>query len=112
MARNRTVEPAEVVAAMRGENKLYASEVARKFGISRVRVSQILAEHAPDLLSTRARPKVTSADTKAQAKRQSTMVSATKKALKANPTHVAAAAALGLTASGLYSRMRRLNIEA
>ncbi len=111
MARHRTVDPTEVIAVMRGEEPLFAAEAARKFGISRVRVGQILAEHAPDLLSQRARPTITPEESKAQARRQQKMAAATRKALKAHATHIAAAASLGLTASGLYSRMRRLNIE-
>lgn len=108
MARPRTVEPQEIVDAVR--NGMFGSEAARKFGVSRVRVNQILAEHAPELLKgkLKSRSKDEIKEVKA---RQRAMIAATKKALKDHPTHVAAAEALGITTSGLYSRMRRHGLD-
>lgn len=110
MARPRTVEPKDVIAKFRDGTFKYGSEAARHFGCSRVRINQILNEHAPDLIVGKVKPQ-TAAETKVVAKRQKAMIVATEKALNKHPTHTAAAEALGLTKSGLYSRMRRFGIE-
>lgn len=112
MARTPTVDPQAVVKAVRAIHPApgAAAAVAREFKLSRVRVSQILADLAPELLSSRAKPKPDDKLLKATADRQRRAIAATVKALKDNPTHAAAAKTLGLTPSGLNSRMRRFDI--
>lgn len=110
MARPRTIDPKAVIDKFRDGSFRYGSEAARHFGCSRVRINQILNEHAPDLIVGKVKPQ-TAAETKAVAKRQKVMITATERALHEHATHTAAADALGLTKSGLYSRMRRFGIE-
>ncbi len=111
MARPRTIDPTAVVGGFRDGTFKFGAEAARVFGCSRVRISQILAEYAPDLLVGKVKPR-TEGEQEVITERQRKMVSETEAALKAHQTHVAAAAALGLTPSGLYSRMRRLGLLA
>lgn len=111
MARKPTIDAKAVVKALRNGTVKNSAEAARKFGCSRVRVTQILETHAPDLLSGKARNR-TQAQARAIRARQEKSRKATVKALQDHETIVAAARALGLTASGLYNRMRRLGIEA
>lgn len=104
MARPSTVDSDEVIAYVRAGN--IAAQAARHFGISRMRVSQIIAEKAPDLSqATRVdgAPRLDAA--------QKALVQATKAALKKANTRVEAAKLLGITVSGLNSRIRRYGIE-
>ncbi|AXQ68781.1 hypothetical protein HOU00_gp344 [Caulobacter phage CcrPW] len=94
---------------MRDGTFAYAAEAARYFKCSRVRIQQILDEHAPDLRagkvsSTQATPKERKA-------REAVLRKETQAALKTTKSINEAAAVLKLTRSGLYSRMRRLGIE-
>lgn len=100
-----------VVQAFRSEEVKTGAEAARKFGCSRVRISQILGEHAPDLLPGKAKPQ-TPAEARATRDRQAKMKKKTQEAIQANPTHTLAAQALGITPSGLYNRKRRLGLTA
>jgi transcriptional regulator with GAF, ATPase, and Fis domain len=111
IGRKPKVDWKKVVRAFRAGKVKTGAEAARKFGCSRVRINQILREHAPDLLTGKFKP-VSPAQEQVIHKRQARMVKETREALDAHPTHAMAAQALGLTASGLYSRLRRLNIAA
>lgn len=108
MSRPRLVDPQEIVAAVRRDE--HQADVARKFGISRVRVNQILAEHAPEL-RTRVKAKGSKVRTQEEeaelAEQRRDMI----KFLNAHNTRADAAHNLGLTTSGLYSRLRRLGID-
>ena len=108
MSRPRTVDPMEVVAAVKRLKR--QSTVARQFGITRVRVNQILEEYAPDL---RKHPKPTVPKTRTPDQEKARLQERRDllKLLNAHNTRKQAADALGLTTSGLYSRMRRLGIE-
>lgn len=101
----------EVVAAFRDGEVKTGAEAARAFKCTRVRINQILQDYAPAFLAGKTKAANPAAD-RVLKRRQAEMVRATAAALKAHPTHAEAAQALGLTASGLYSRMRRLNIPA
>lgn len=105
MARPSTVDSDEVVAYVRAGN--IPAEAARHFGISRMRVSQIIAEKAPSLSSRRVTPVAPTQLTPQQKK----VIRETEKALKQAKTRVEAAGLLKLTVSGLNSRLRRFNIE-
>jgi transcriptional regulator with GAF, ATPase, and Fis domain len=108
MARPRRVDPSMVVEKVRGG--MFASEVARELKISRVRVGQILEEHAPDLLVGKFKRLAPSAQRQLAA-RQRKMVADTQKALAKFTTKTEAARHLGLTNSGLSSRLRRFGLE-
>ncbi len=86
------------------------STVARQFGITRVRVNQILEDHAPELRK-HPKPKTPKTLTPEQLKERAKDRRDLLKLLNAHNTRRQAAEALGLTTSGLYSRMRRLGIE-
>ena len=105
MARPRTVEPDVIVAAVVSGD--LPAEVARNFGVSRVRVSQILEQHAPHLLKRKKGPTVlTDEQIAAKAEERAKVV----EALNTHDMFKDAAASLNLTPSGLYSRMDRLGI--
>lgn len=110
MARPRVIDPMVVVQGFREGKFRFGADAAREFKCSRVRINQILNEYAPDLLPGKEKP-VVAADQRALAARQKKMRSATERALKDFPTLSTAAGSLGLTESGLTSRMRRLGIE-
>jgi len=98
----------EVVAAVQRVKR--QSTVARQFGITRVRVNQILEEYAPGLRKhpkAKAKKELTPEQEKDRAQDRRDLL----KILNAHDTRKQAADALGLTTSGLYSRMRRLGIE-
>lgn len=107
MARPRTVDPLEIVSAIRAG--MLSAEAARQFKITRVRVNQILTEHAPDLLPGKLKT-VSAEDKKAVSANRKLMIVETKQALAESDTLVDAAVMLGLTTSGLSSRIRRLRI--
>jgi transcriptional regulator with GAF, ATPase, and Fis domain len=109
VGRRPKVDWKKVVRAFRSGKVKNGAEAARLFGCSRVRINQILGEHAPDLLPGKVKP-VSASQERAVRHRQAKMRLDTADALKTHPTITLAAQALGLTSSGLYSRMRRLNI--
>ncbi|AFU88104.1 hypothetical protein CcrColossus_gp234 [Caulobacter phage CcrColossus] len=109
MPRPRTIDPQEVVTKMRDGTFAYAAEAARYFKCSRVRIQQILDEHAPDLRAGKVSS--TLATPKERKAREAALRKETQAALKSTKSINEAAAALKLTRSGLYSRMRRLGIE-
>lgn len=103
MARPSTVDSDAVVAYVRAGN--IGADAARHFGISRMRVSQIIAEKAPELSQApRHEPTTLSREQKA-------MITQTKAALAKAKSRVEAANILKLTVSGLNSRLRRYGIE-
>lgn len=107
MARPSSVDSEAVIAAVRSGT--IAAEVGRQFGITRVRVNQILKEKAPELLANKTRT-VKKSDAVLVNRRRSAAVVATEKALQKATTKKAAAEALGLTVSGLNARLRRFAI--
>jgi hypothetical protein len=111
MARTRTIDPDEVVRRFRSGEFKYGSEAARVFGCSRVRINQILHDHAPDLIMGKLKPR-TKREQSELAKRQRKMVDATRAAILKYETIPEAAASLGLTSSGLYNRIRRFSLGA
>ncbi|UTC28930.1 hypothetical protein MARCHEWKA_04180 [Brevundimonas phage vB_BpoS-Marchewka] len=102
MARPSTVDSDAVVAYVR--QGFIPADAARHFGISRMRVSQIIAERAPDL--SHAGPPQTFEPTPDQ----QAMIAKTEAAMASAKTRVEAARALKLTVSGLNSRLRRYGI--
>lgn len=108
MPRPRTVDPLQVVAAVKRLKR--QSIVAREFEISRVRVNQILAEYAPELLKHR-KPPETRELTPEELKNRARDKLDLERMLRAHRTRKEAAKAMGLTKSGLYSKMRRLGVE-
>lgn len=111
MPRTATIDPQEVVKGFRDGKFKYGSEAAREFGCSRVRIHQILSEHAPDLKIGRNVKEKSKAEQKRLEARQKKMKAETERALKKHPSLAAAARSLGLTESGLQNRVRRFNIE-
>lgn len=108
MSRPRLADPQAVVAAVRRNE--HQADVARTFGISRVRVNQILAELAPELRIRAKNHKakvLTPEEEKELAQQRTDMI----RFLNAHETRKHAAESLGLTTSGLYSRLRRLGIN-
>lgn len=95
MGRKRIVNPAEIVAAVRS-GKL-RSAVARDHGISRMRVTQIMQEADG----------VTAAPVVEETPEQQELVQRTLAALADSHTLADAAFSLGLTSSGLQTRIRR-----
>lgn len=102
MARPSTVDSDEVIAYVR--QGFIPADAARHFGISRMRVSQIIAEKAPELSHPRPRPTNLTPE-------QEAVIAQTEDALANAKSRVAAATSLGLTISGLNSRLRRYGIE-
>lgn len=107
MARPSTVDSEAVVQAVR--EGVIAAEVARQHGITRMRVTQILRERAPDLLANKGLP-AEDPSPEAQRRREK-LRNLTLAVLNRSETKIAAARALGLTASGLNARLRRLKID-
>lgn len=111
MGRPRRIDPAEVVQRFRDGTYLYGSEAARAFGCSRVRIHQILEEHAPELMIRRTPAQVAPQEAAARKKRRAALIKETVAALKAHETVKDAAAALGLTPPGLQNRIRRYGLD-
>lgn len=107
MARPSTVDGDAVVQAVR--DGAIAAEAARTFGITRMRVTQILKDKAPDLLPNKPRS-VNKADRTVVSARRREAKAETIKVMKTAESKVDAARSLGLTVSGLNSRLRQLNI--
>ena len=105
MARPSTVDSDEVIAYVRAGN--IPADAARHFGISRMRVSQIIAEKAPELSHASRTPE---AEPKLD-REQKALIRQTQAALKKANTRVEAARLLKITVSGLNSRIRRYGIE-
>lgn len=108
MARPSTVDADAVVKAVR--DGTIAAQVARQFGITRVRVNQILKENAPELLANKSRNLNEDAAAEVSARRDEARAETIKVMAEAE-TKVAAARKLGLTVSGLNARLRRLKIK-
>jgi len=98
------------VEGFRNGTYKFGSEAARALGCSRVRISQILEEYAPEYLAGKKRRRSSEEQAEIDG-RQKRIREETVAALNAHASRKEAAAALGITPSGLQNRIRRFWIE-
>ncbi len=104
MPRHSSVNVAELIDGIRRGGT--PNKMAILFGISRMRVSQILSDNAPELLSHKRKPDQTPEMVEKHQREREQLL----RVLACFQYRKDAAAHLGLTTSGLYSRMRKLGI--
>lgn len=109
MGRQPKIDPAAVIADFNAGKFRFAADAAKEYGCSRTYMHMLLKKHAPQFLPGKVKPRSDSEQQQIDA-RQAQMKLDTETAVKQHDTPETAAAALGLTRSGLYTRMRRLGI--